>query len=159
MNKDKLSILSAEKGKIVEDMQEKGIYLDDNYNIINLGKKNNLKKIKDIKAELAREAEITIDNLNVFLCGIKHNLKTKGAKKQYILTEEEVKYLKLILTKRYKEKGILKVMKPKEAWEFLQQHTRLMDIKGYKKLYNLKRQKVKKEFNGFIKANRIYFEN
>jgi hypothetical protein len=157
MDKDALSILAAEEGIVTDEMDKKGIYLDDNFNVIN--GKIDYKNVKKLKHHLAREAGMTIDNFNVFLNSIKHNLKTKGVKKQVVLTKEEVKYLKLILTKRYNEKGVLKVMKPKEAWEFLKNHTKLLDIKGYDKLYNLKKQKVKKKFQGFVMANRIYFKN
>jgi hypothetical protein len=157
MDQDALSILAAEEGILTDEMDKHGVYLDDNFNVIN--GKLNYKNIKNIKHYLAREAGMTINNFNAFLSNIKHNLKTKGTKKQVVLTKEEVKYLKLILTKRYNEKGVLKVMKPKEAWEFLKNHTRLLDIKGYDKLYNRKKQKIKKKFQGFVIANRIYFKN
>ena len=174
MNKDGLSILAATEGILTDTIEEKGVYLDDNYNIINWREALKAKKAKrayplnrrreqQIKKELAKAAGVNIATIRTFLSQISNNLTTiniaaaKKSKKRYVFTDEEIRYLKLVLKYKYDEKGVLTSMTPKDGWEFLQNNVRLRDIKGYKKVNNNNRTKIKVRFDGKQVTNHLYF--
>jgi len=147
MDREELSILAANKGMIVEEFGKPGLYMDDNFRVLNYGrysKRQQQRELMKKKNRLSRQNERIIKAIQKetnmhrydvvrFLLTYKNALRKEFMNDQffYKLTDNEVKKLIFFIKEKPYLRVLLRYKELNEAKEYADTHITQHEIVGY----------------------------
>jgi hypothetical protein len=147
MDRDQLSILAANRGELVDGFEKPGLYMDDNFRVLNYNrfskrqhqrelykKKNRLsKKNEEIIKAIQKETDMNRYDVLRLLLTYKNALRKEFINDQffYKLTDREIKKFLFFIKEKPYLKVLLRYKELNEAKEYADKHVTQHDIKGY----------------------------
>ncbi len=158
MDRDELSILAANKGELVDKFEKPGLYMDDNFRILNYGryskrqqkrellkKKNRLSKRKnEIIQAIKKETNLDREEIIRFLLTYKNALRKELIHDQffYDLNSKEIKKL-IFFIEKPNLRVLLRYKELNKAKEYADKHVTQHDIQGYDEITSYRQFQIR----------------